>query len=147
MSLTLKQRGIHAYLACLLRQYPAIDISSTLVSGPSCLLWHYPSIDIFFRFEPAILSLTLKERRISVYLACLSWKYPSIDNFFRFKRVILSLALKERCIHLQLACLLWHHPWIDKFFRFKRLMRCILRTVYGKMGLISVQIVRIDKPL
>ena len=81
LSLTFKERVLYPYLQ-------------------ACLLWHHLWIDILFRFEPAILSLMLKERGINVYLACLFWQYPSNDNLFRFKRVILSLILKEQCIHL-----------------------------------------------
>ena len=70
---------MHIWLVCcgsIQQLISPLALRVTWVSGASCLLWHYSSIDIFFRFEPAILSLTLKERRISVYLACLSWKYP-----------------------------------------------------------------------
>ena len=66
----------------------------------ACLLWHYASIDIFFRFEHAIMSLTLKERGIHVYLACLFWQYPTTDNFFRYKR--LSLAEQSLFIYFYL---------------------------------------------
>ena len=63
-----------------------------------------------------MLSLTLKERGIHVYLACLLCQYPSIDNFFRSKRVIMSLTLKERGIHVYLARLLLQYSSIDISF-------------------------------
>ena len=54
--LTLKERGIHAYLA-------------------RHLLWQYLLIDIFFRLNMS-LSLTLKERGIHAYLTRhLLWQY------------------------------------------------------------------------
>ena len=90
LSITLKVRAIHVYLASL--------------------LWQYPPIDNFFRSKRVILSLTLKERGIHVYLARLLLQYPSIDNFFGSKRVMLSLTLKERGIHVYLARLLLQFP-------------------------------------
>ena len=42
--------------------------------------WQYPSIDNFFRSKGVMLSLTLKERGIHVYLARLLLQYPSIDT-------------------------------------------------------------------
>ena len=88
----------------------------------TCWLLQYPSIDNFFRSKRVILSLTLKERGIHVYLARLLLQYSSIDNFFCSKRVILSLTLKERGIQVYLACLLWQYPSIDNFFRSKRVI-------------------------
>ena len=87
------------------------------------LLWQYSSIHNFFRSKRVILSLTLKERAIHIYiwLVC-CWQYPSIDNLFRSKRVMLSLTLKERGIHVYLACLLWQYPSIDHSFRSKRVI-------------------------
>ena len=35
-----------------------------------------------------VMSLTVKERGIHVYLACLLWQYSSIHNFFRFKHLM-----------------------------------------------------------
>ena len=89
LSLTLKERGIHAYLARLLWQHPWIDIFFRFkrLNCLARLLWHYLSIDNFFRFRGVILSLTLKERDIRAYLACLLWQHPWIDIFFRFKRL------------------------------------------------------------
>ena len=56
-----------------------------------------------FRSKRIVLSLTLKERGMHIWLVYCG-SIPSIDYFFRFKRVILSLTLKERGIHIWLVC-------------------------------------------
>ena len=56
-----------------------------------------------FRSKRVILSLTLKERGMHIWLVYCG-SIPSIDYFFRSKRVILSLTLKERGIHIWLVC-------------------------------------------
>ena len=97
LSLTLKERGIHVFLACLLCSIRRLIISFSL-NGSYCrsrlknevymYFWlvccaSIRRLIISFSSKRVILSLTLKERGIHVFLACLLCKYPSIDHFFQ----------------------------------------------------------------
>ena len=119
-SLTLKERGIHVYLPCLLWQYPSID--NFFRSKWVMLIWlvccgSIHRFIISFPLNGLYYSLTPKEQGIHVYLPRLLWQYPLIDNFVRSKQVMFLLTLKERGIHVYLARLLWQYPSIDNFFR------------------------------
>ena len=66
----------------------------------------FESIHNFLRSKQVILSLTLKERAIHVYLARLLLQNSSIDNFFRSKRVtFFAHAFKnELYMYIWLVC-------------------------------------------
>ena len=87
-----------------------------------------------FRSKRVILSLTLEERGIHIWLVCCRSRFRYCRSRFRSKRVTLSLTLKERGIHACLVCFVV----ADAIFR---------SYTDRKLRLRSVQTVRIDKPL
>ena len=121
MSLTLTEQGMRIWLVC------CGSIRGLIISfapnGSYCRSSCFRYCRSRFRSKRVILSLTLKERGMHIWLVYCG-SIPSIDYFFRSKRVILSLTLKERGIHIWLVCCRSRFRYCRSRFRSKRVTLC-----------------------
>ena len=132
LSLTLKERAIHAYLA-------------------RRLLWQYPLIDIFFRFKRVILSLTLKERGLHVSWSGLFVVAVPLNwcTIFRFNASYCRSRLKNDVyMYIWLVCcgsisgLIYSfvlNAWWDAFYGPYTDLKLRLRSVQNHIVTLIVQ--------